>query len=230
MLIFAAALEATLPRRRTRGHRRLRRHPRGRRGTPASGRTHAGRGRPPASGRAHARGRRQPGARRRGHRARGEPRPGRSGGHRGPPSHRRGRHRCHGVRAGRAGGQRRHGRARGRDGGRHVAGRPAHHVGRGRHRGHASHRGQRSGRGVGEQLMRPVSLGQRVLGRQQPLRCRPVPLALGVFLERVRDGDGSVAQILACNKNKSVHNTETTGLIFIPFIASIAASEASKLA
>ena len=41
------------------------------------------------------------------------------------------------------------------------------------------------GRRVGEELVGPVCLGEGVLGGQQPLGRRPVPLALGVLLEGV---------------------------------------------
>ena len=45
--------------------------------------------------------------------------------------------------------------------------------------------------------MRPVRLGQRILGGQQSLRRRAVTFALAVLLEGVRDGDGPVAEVLA---------------------------------
>ena len=76
---------------------------------------------------------------------------------------------------------------------RHHVGRRRNHVGRGRYWGR---RGQRGRGGVSKQLVGSVSLGQRVLGCQQSLSCRAVPLPLGVLLEGVRDGDGSVAQVL----------------------------------
>ena len=41
------------------------------------------------------------------------------------------------------------------------------------------------GRGVCEELVRPVRLREGVLGSQQPLRRGPVPLALRVLLEGV---------------------------------------------
>jgi len=58
--------------------------------------------------------------------------------------------------------------------------------------------------------VRPVSLGQRVLSSQQSLSCRAVSLALGVLLEGVRDGDGSVAQILPIHRlNGRIRGLET---------------------
>jgi hypothetical protein len=44
--------------------------------------------------------------------------------------------------------------------------------------------------------MRSVGLGQRILSGQQPFCRRTVTLSFAVFLESVRDGDGSVAQVL----------------------------------
>ena len=41
------------------------------------------------------------------------------------------------------------------------------------------------GRRVGEELVGPVCLGEGVLGGQQPLGRRTVPLALGVLLEGI---------------------------------------------
>ena len=74
----------------------------------------------------------------------------------------------------------------------HVGGR-GDHVGRRRYWGHAR---QGGGGSVSEQLVRSVSLRQRILGGQQSLCGRAVPLPLGVLLEGVGDGDRSVAQIL----------------------------------
>ena len=45
------------------------------------------------------------------------------------------------------------------------------------------------GRGVGEELVRPVCLGEGILRGQQPLRRRSVPLALGILLEGVPEED-----------------------------------------
>lgn len=45
--------------------------------------------------------------------------------------------------------------------------------------------------------MGPVCLREGVLGSQQPLCSRAVPLAFGILLEGVRDGDGPVAQVLS---------------------------------
>ncbi len=53
------------------------------------------------------------------------------------------------------------------------------------------------GRSVGEELMGPLGLGQRVLGGEEALGLGAVPLALRVFLEGEGDGDGPVAEVLA---------------------------------
>ena len=109
----------------------------------------------------------------------------------------------------------------------HHVGRRRNHVWRWRDRGDA---GQWSWGGVSEQLVRSVSLGQRVLGSQQSLSCRAVSLTLRVLLEGVRDGDGSVAQILAWKLFKINNKYGFQSHNYLPFIASMAASEASKLA
>ena len=189
LTLFVSIIRSRLSGRGARGHRRLCRHSRGRGRSPAMARR---RGSPGARGPAwvHARGRGHPGAGRGRHPSWREPRP------RGPWRHVRPapwwrRHRSHGVRAGRARGQRGHG-ARGRHWRGHVAS-GAHHVRRRRHRVDAGHGG---GGGVSEQLVGPVSLGQRVLGGQETLGSGAVPLSLRVLLECVGNRNGSVAQIL----------------------------------
>ena len=82
----------------------------------------------------------------------------------------------------------------------HHVGRGRNHVWRGRYRGHSR---QWCRGGVSEQLVGSVSLGQRVLGSQQSLSRGAVSLTLGVLLEGVRDGDGSVAQILPWERSYS---------------------------
>ena len=93
-----------------------------------------------------------------------------------------------------------------------------HHVWRGRNhvwwRRDRGHRGQRGRGGVSKQLVRPVCLGQRVLGSQQSLSCRAVSLALRVLLEGVRDGDGSVAQILPWELLRQLTNTLTLLILY----------------
>jgi len=94
----------------------------------------------------------------------------------------------------RAGGSGREGRAGHEALARHHVGRGRHHVGG---RRDWSDCGQGSGGRVSKQLVRSVSLRERVLGSQQSLCSRAVPLPLGVLLEGVGDGDRPVAQILA---------------------------------
>jgi hypothetical protein len=57
--------------------------------------------------------------------------------------------------------------------------------------GHHAHR-----RRVGEELMGAVSLRERVLCGQETFSGRAVTFAFRVFFERVRDGDGAVAEVL----------------------------------
>ena len=190
LTVSVSRVRSRLSGRRARWHRRLGRHPRGRGRSPAMARW---------ASRMHPRGRRSPcsrgtswmhpwrrghpGARRGRHSSWREASPRRSWRHVRPASGRR-RHRSHGMRARRTRGQWRHS-PWWRHRWRHVAPGP-HHVRRRRHRVDA-HAGHGSGRGVSEQLVRPVSLGQRVLGGQQTLSGRAVPLALGVLLECVGD-------------------------------------------
>lgn len=51
-------------------------------------------------------------------------------------------------------------------------------------------------RSISKQLMRSIAVTKRILGREESLSCRSVPFAFGIFLERVRYRDRSVAQIL----------------------------------
>lgn len=48
--------------------------------------------------------------------------------------------------------------------------------------------------------MRPVRLGERVLGCQEALSSRAVSLPFGIFLERIRHSDGPVAEVLAVHR------------------------------
>ena len=54
----------------------------------------------------------------------------------------------------------------------------------------------RDGRGVGEQLMRTVGLGEGILRGEKTLGGAAVTLALRILLEGERDGNTSVAEIL----------------------------------
>lgn len=47
-----------------------------------------------------------------------------------------------------------------------------------------------------KQLMRTIAVTEGVLGCKKSFSCRSVPLALGIFLERVRHRDWSITQIL----------------------------------
>ena len=188
MTVSVSSVLSRLSGRRAWWHRRLGRHPRGRGRSPAmarwASRVHPRWRRSPCSwgsSRMHPRRRGHPGARRWRHSSWREASPWRSWWHVRPASGRR-RHRSHGMRARRTRGKWRHG-SWWRHRRWHVAPGP-HHVGRRRHWVNAGHG---SGRGVSKQLVRPVSLGQRVLGSQQTLSSRAVSLALGVLLECVGD-------------------------------------------
>jgi len=60
----------------------------------------------------------------------------------------------------------------------------------------ARHAGQGHRGRVSKQLVRPVSLREGILGSQESLRCRAMPLALGILLEGIGDGYSPVAQVL----------------------------------
>ena len=55
----------------------------------------------------------------------------------------------------------------------------------------------RDGRRVGEELMRSIGLGKRILRGEQTFGGAAVALALGVLLEGEGDGDAAIAEILA---------------------------------
>lgn len=110
-----------------------------------------------------------------------------------PSRRRRRRQRRQWMRSRRARRQRRHSAGR-----RHRRGRHAWSAGWRRDRGRCARRRSRGRHRwrVGEKLVGPVGLGKRVLSGEQTLGRGAVAFTLGVLLEGVADGDGSVAQVL----------------------------------